>query len=98
MHRSPHTIIGIFIALSLGLLIVRARVFDALMYFLFAGIIPGTSYALPPGIMLLLTVGIGGVIVARISSYLVDTVQISHEAHKILAHTQRLPRRRYQRG
>lgn len=96
MHRSPYTPVGILVALSVVLLVVQVRVFDALMYFLFAGVIPGTPYVVPPVIMLLLTAGIGSVIIARISSYLADTVQVHREAQKILERAGRLPRRRYQ--
>ncbi len=97
MHRSPYIFPGITLAFLAIMVIVQAQVFDAVLYFLFAGVIPGTGYALPPLGMFLLIIAVGWAVVARVSAIFVDERKLSQEAHKILERTQRLPRRRYQR-
>ncbi len=98
MNRSPYTFIGIFVILSLLLVVVQARIFDAVLYFLFAGIVPGTNYALPPLVMLLLFLAVGWVMLLHVSSILSAEAKLAQEAHKIIERTQRFPRRRYQRS
>ncbi len=98
MHRSPYIFLGITLALLAILFVAQARIFDAVMYFLFAGIIPGTNYALPPLGMFLLILIIGWLMAMHVSAILMNERKLSQEAHKILERTQRLPRRRYQRG
>lgn len=98
MNRSPYTFIGISVLLLTLLLITQARIFDAVLYFLFAGIVPGTNYALPPLGMLLLIVVVTWLVLVRISTALIHEHKLTQEAHKILERTQRMPRRRYQRS
>lgn len=98
MNRSPYSFIGISALLLVVLLVTHARVFDAVMYFLFAGIIPGTNYALSPLAMFLLILAITWLVCMHISAVFATERKLSQEAHKILERTQRMPRRRYQRS
>lgn len=90
MNRSPYSFIGISALLLVVLLVTHARVFDAVMYFLFAGIIPGTNYVLSPLAMFLLILAITWLVCMHISTALATELKLSQEASKILKHTQRL--------
>ena len=98
MARSSYLIIGIFAVLLLVLFAAHASVANALLYFLLAGIIPGTNYALPPLAMFLLILVAFWLVVIRVWTIVGDTRRSYQEAQKVLERTHRMPRRRYQRG
>lgn len=95
MHRSPYTTIGIFAALLLILIVLQAKLFDALVYFLLAGIIPGTSYALSPLTMFILIIIVLWFAILRISSATIDAYTSYQKAQKAISRSRRLPKRRY---
>lgn len=95
MHRSPYTTIGIFAALLLILIVLQAKLFDAFIYFLLAGVIPGTSYALSPLTMFILIVLAFWFAVFHVSSTAIDTYTSCQKAQKALSRSRRLPKRRY---
>lgn len=95
MHRSPHTLTGLFIVLGLVLITIRLRLVDAVLYFLLAGIIPGTSYALSPTVMLILVSVALWVILIRLSRIARTALYSPRPPHGTTAPSRGLPHRRY---
>ena len=96
MQRSPYVIIGIFLALVAGLFIVQTKLFDGIIYFLLAGAIPGTAYAVSPLIMFITFIVALWLVAIYLSLAIIDNYKTYREAQKILERSRRLPRRRYQ--
>ncbi len=98
MTRSPYIIIGIFVGLLLIAAAVSARLFDIIIYFLLAGIIPGTNYSLSPLAMFIIMVAASWLVALYAWTAIRDVYRSYQDAKKVLKRAQRMPRRRYQRG
>lgn len=89
----------IFSCIIGALLIVLAQFgfFEALLMFLLAGVVPGTSYSIPSNIMYgLLLIGITIVIVRIVGFSVLDLFFVAKKVTpKKSAAKKRLPRRRY---
>ena len=81
----------IFIIASLAVL-AQSGVLDALLAFLLVGAIPGTSYSIPSGFMLLLMTVVLWLIVARLLPIELYTQKTNHTKSKAKKST---PRRRF---
>jgi hypothetical protein len=84
----------IVIALAiLGLVVLaKAGIFDSLMLFLLAGIVPGTKYAIPSTFMLLLMTSIAWLLIFNLLS--IETRQTASSKKKPAA-KKHLPKQRY---
>lgn len=84
----------IVIALAiLGLVVLaKAGIFDSLMLFLLAGVIPGTQYAIPSTFMLLLMTSIAWLLIFNLLS--IETKQTAPSKKKS-ATKKHLPKQRY---
>lgn len=85
-----------FIALAvvLGLVILtKAGIFDSLMLFVLAGIIPGTKYAVPSTSMLLLITSIAWLLFFNLMP--IDALRPGRTAKKKTTAKKRLPKQRY---
>ncbi len=82
----------------LGTILVASGVLDALVIFLLSGSIPGTSFQVSPGIMLVGFFSIGWVLMARFVSH---HVKHFYEVHiltkRYLTRQGSMPKRRYGR-
>jgi hypothetical protein len=79
----------------LGLVIlVKAGIFDSLMLFLLAGVIPGTTYAIPSTFMLLLITSIAWLLVFNLVSFETPTAKKTSKK-KATATKKHLPKQRY---
>jgi hypothetical protein len=85
----------IIVALAvLGLVILaKAGIFDSLMLFVLAGIIPGTKYAIPSTFMLLLIMSVAWLLFFNLVP--IDTQRSGKTAKKKTTAKKRLPKQRY---
>jgi hypothetical protein len=83
---------------SFGLIVLlNSGIFESLVLFLLAGIIPGTNYAIPSSIMLLCIVSIVWLILFRFMAIEAYIVYINkRSAKKTALHKKRMPKRRFE--
>jgi hypothetical protein len=90
MKKAP--VIAFAVILSLVIL-AKAGIFDSLMLFVLAGVIPGTTYAIPSTFMLLLIMSIAWLLVFNLVP--IDTLRSGKSAKKKTTAKKRLPKQRY---
>jgi hypothetical protein len=90
MKKAPIVALGIILGL---VILVKAGIFDSLMLFILAGVIPGTTYAIPSTFMLLLIMSIAWLLFFNLVP--IDTLRSSKTAKKKTTAKKRLPKQRY---
>jgi uncharacterized membrane protein len=88
----------ILVALAIISIVVLAQsgILSALVLFLLVGVVPGTSYSIPPSVMLLLIVTITWLVLFRLTA--VEALYKYSDNHSVKKHTERkkrMPRRRF---
>ena len=89
-------IILIALAIISIVILIQSGVLSALVLFLLVGVIPGTSYSIPPSIMLLLIATITWLVLFRLTA--VEMLYRHSDSHSVKKHTERkkrMPRRRF---
>ncbi len=85
------------LSLLLLVILVKSGVLDSLMIFLLVGQIPGTSYAIPSSVMLLVITSIIWLLVFRFTAIeALNSLSLRRSAkHKAAARKKRMPKRRF---
>lgn len=96
MSYSPYVPIVILSSLCIILVAGNPAVINAIVYFLIAGVIPGTDYALSPNSMLGLMTVLFVVTLALVASQIASMIIRYRQSQRDLERAKRLPRRRYQ--
>lgn len=89
-------IILIAFAIISIVILAQSGIFSALILFLLVGVVPGTSYSVPPSIMLLLIATITWLVLFRLTA--VEILYKHSDNHSVKKHTERkkrMPRRRF---
>ncbi|HSW92119.1 MAG TPA: hypothetical protein VLG09_05735 [Candidatus Saccharimonadales bacterium] len=76
--------------------LIQSGILSSLVLFLLVGVIPGTSYSIPPTIMLLLIAAITWLVLFRLTA--VEAIYKYSDNHSVKKHTERkkrMPRRRF---
>lgn len=90
------TLLLVISAISSVFLLTQSGVANALMAFLLVGALPGTSYSLPAGAMLLIIALIVWLLIFRMTAVsLISFLQIDRLAKKRLQQKSQLPKRRF---
>ena len=81
---------------SIIALLAQSGITDSLMAFLLVGAIPGTSYSLSPGIMLLIIALTAWLLIFRVAAIsIISFLRIDHLAKVHLQQKRQLPKRRF---
>ena len=81
-----------------GMILVTSGVVDALIIFLLSGALPGTSFQIPPGVMLVGFFSIGWILAARfISHHVAHFYEVHLLTKRYAARQASMPKRRYSR-
>lgn len=76
-------------------LLFESGIFNALLYFLLVGAIPGTAYSIPPAFMLLLVISLTWVIIFRFIAIETFSIVKKRSSKRIGEHKKRMPKRRF---
>lgn len=88
------TLVLLVTLLALG--VKNSGIFDALIAFLLVGAIPGTTYSIPPAVMLTLSgIALWTLTVRFAALPLLTFIRIDRLARQHLARKERLPKRRF---
>jgi uncharacterized membrane protein len=89
-------IIIVVLAIVSVIVLIQSGILSALVLFLLVGVIPGTSYSIPPTIMLLLIAAVTWLVLFRLTA--VEALYKYSDSHSVKKHTERkkrMPRRRF---
>ncbi|MEO5949908.1 MAG: hypothetical protein ABIQ04_00495 [Candidatus Saccharimonadales bacterium] len=90
------TIISVLIVVLVVLLLGNSGILTSLLFFLLVGAVPGTSYAVPSGLMLLIIAVIMWLILLRFAAFgLIRNLSFRRLTKHHLATKKRMPRHRY---
>jgi uncharacterized membrane protein len=80
-----------------GLVVLaQSGVFEALIFFLLMGIVPGTNFTVPAGVMLMIIVSVLWLVIFRFVAIEAFSVHAARRAAKLrVQHKKRVPKRRF---
>jgi uncharacterized membrane protein len=74
-------------------LLIESGIFEALTYFLLAGVIPGTNFAIPSTAMFLVLIGLVWLVFFRF--IVTHVIQAVRQTRSATARKKRMPKRRF---